>query len=203
MGFNLRRFNSPLRRIRKICPDVRPSDLDGATDEEAEGLAEAVARVKVAAHGQADMGGWVEVTNPYSTTPLVHPEPWYGGGTFDKPRNENFPGGGGQHISDEKEEKSTRGTGTNEDFTPDLRKTKIRDKMKAKSFPTDEYQWAVTFPLREWDDPEKVKGQMSEYGRDAEVQGKSVRVLVDDYDAALKIQRARPGTRVTRKRRGT
>lgn len=196
MPYNLRRARRPINRIRQICPEVRPSDLDGASDEELEEILSVLKPVKKAIGPGGSLGpSWVEVDNynPYSPDPMVTPKGWYGGGPFDKPRRDNFPGGQDPLSSGPDEAKNYP---VRSNF-PDAAFKGKGDKTR----PKDEFQWKISLPLRQWDDPEKIVKRMSEVGDHVESDDRNVFLVVDDYEDAVIVQRMFPGTIVERRRR--
>ena len=176
MPFNLRKARSPLGRLRSICPDIRPNDLEGASDEEIETLIACLQgkAVKVAIGPGGSLGpSWYEAGpnyDPYSNSSTYSPAssdtmfnwaPHAGGGTMSKERNEQFPGG--ENAKTQRYPKSVQYPGAS-----NLSKNIIR--------PKDEFQWEVQYDLDHWEDLDKIKNQVSKLGGDVEFSDRHVSV---------------------------
>jgi hypothetical protein len=194
MPFNLRRQRSPLRRIRASCPDVRPSDLEGAGDDELERLASRVESITKKAIGPGGSLGpsWVEVDGPPMASPMVRALPIWGGGTLEKQRRD-LPGGQ-DPLGGGKGKAKNYPVGGN---FPD----ELNLDGEGASGTEDGFEWEVSFDLREWDDPDKVKKWLSGIGGDVESDGRRMVAVVGAYKDAISVQRRYPGTIISRRRR--
>lgn len=189
-NFNLsraRRPERPIDTIRKVCPDIRLSDL-GLTSEELGLLANSLKskpEVKEAVHGRGD--NWTEVGpsfNPYQTSPLVNPAPEFGG----RWRN-NFPGGGDHHINDDKDkQKHLKGNAVNEDFDPVLKRQKINDMLREKGLDNKCDIYLVFLELFDDECPCKELAK-TVFGDDGDSDGSDVFMVAKDFDFALRIER--------------
>lgn len=199
MSFNLKRTRSSLR-IRDMFPDIKNSDLDVVNEEEAINLFKKIGIFKIA-HGHGSLGTWTEVSpnvDPYNTSYYVKGAPWFGGGTSDTERKQ-FPDGTDNNTNKEKNsDEMTRGQG--DDFFPSWRKNKINESIMQDS-PVDEYEYLVSFTTRYWDDTDKIRNNMSQFGKEVKSDPKSIYVVTNGYEQAIGIQRAMPGTIITRRKR--
>jgi hypothetical protein len=191
MKFNLNK-TSGIDMIRRLCPDVKAEDLDGASEEELVVLA---SRLKKKAFGPGGSLGpsWTQVDN--SLSDLVRAVPQFGGGTFDQQRK-NLPGGtSNQTNKSQNSDEQTRGTP--EDATPELKRLRMMERGRSSlSDPDGEY--VVSFKLRPWDDENQIKKML---GEGAESDGVEVRVVVESFEKAVSKQNALPLAIVNRRRR--
>jgi hypothetical protein len=206
MPFNLRKARSPLNRLRSICPDIRPSDLEGASDEELETLIACLQgkAVKVAIGPGGSLGpSWYEAGpgydpysnsstySPYSSDTFFNWAPHAGGGTRSKERNEQFP-----HGENPKSQRSTK----NRDYPQSGNYPEDLERKRVK-MPMDEFQWEIHYELDHWEDPDKIKNQVSKLKGSVEFSERHVSLVVDSYEEATSIQREWPAATVTRRSR--
>lgn len=202
MGFNLKRAKlsrKPLARLRsfKGCEGLRPSDLDGMEEKEMHNFfhslreAGSAKDVKTAYHGQGDTFFPVGPDyNPYKTSPLVNnPGPEFGGRW-----RRDFPGSGDQHINDDSDKPKSE-SGHGDDSDPSGQKRRINElltKIKGPAF-------MVKVDLSEEEEPteERAKGIFGEKGQ---TDGKSVFIIVDGYEEALRFQHNHPKAVIERKK---
>ena len=192
--FNLRakRRKHPLGKLRALsddCLDLRPSDIAGLSDEEAKYLADRFrkeASVRTAYHG--DAGTFFPVdpnSNPYKSSPLVNANPPFGGRW-----RGDFPGSGDQHINDDSDkQKSTRGDSANDDFDPAMKKVRMNDLMDGILGP----KYVVRLILGDHEDATDGRAQEL-LGSGAKAKGRSMYVELPNYERALRLQRAVPGS---------
>lgn len=196
MSFNLKRAKKskrPLQRLRSLsddCAGLRPSDLDGMSEKEMHNFfysvksAQSQGETKVAIHGNGDTFFPVgNDYNPYKTSPLVNnPGPEFGGRW-----RRDFPGSGDQHINDDADKKKD-GKGNGDDNDPHAQKERVNDLLSKIKGP----KYVVRMRLAEEDEPSEEKAR-SIFGEGGQTDGKSVYVIIDGYEAALKLQRKVPG----------
>ena len=201
MSFNLRakRKKSPMSELRSLdddCANIRPSDLDGMSDDEMRRLVNLVpktAMIRTAYHG--DAGTFFPVSpdfNPYRTSPLVNnPGPQFGGRW-----RQDFPGSGDQHINDDSDKsKSLQGEAANDDFNPEIQKVRINDLMEKIKGP----KYVVRMRLPEDQEPNTEKAKRM-FGEDGMVDRKSIYVIVNGYEEAIRLQQKFPGCSVEPKK---
>ena len=180
--FNLKKSKKrrAIDRLREIDPDIRYSDLE-LDEKDVEYLAGIISpekETKIAVHGRGD--NWTEVGpgySPYNTSPLVNSTPEFGGRW-----KKNFPGSGDQHINDDGDKsKSTRGTGTNDDFNPVLKRDKINREIGRSPY-------KIMISLTDDQSPsEQLAKEL--LGDDGKHDNTSIFVEVDDFQHALEIER--------------
>lgn len=182
--------------IRRLCPDVRADDLEGASNEELVALAK---RLEKEAFGPGGSLGpsWTQVDNydPYKSSYYTTAVPQFGGGTFDQQRK-NLPSGTNNETNkSQNTDQQTRGT--TEDATPEIKRLRMMDKERG-SLPEPDAEYIVSFTLRPWDSEEEIKRML---GEGAKSDGRQVNVTVNSYEEAVGKQRGLRGTIVTRKTR--
>jgi hypothetical protein len=189
MPFNLKakRSSRPIDNLRLLGDEfshIRRSDLDGMSDEEINAILRSVAEAgasketKTALHGTGDT--WSPVGpdyNPYTPSPLSTGAPEFGGRWRDDI-------GSGSHLIDE-----TSGTGGNPAVPAALEKTLAPIRK--------EYVVRLRLPEDQRPSEEKAKETFGEKGR---TDGRSIYVIVEDFENAMKIQRAIPQSVVERRR---
>ena len=132
MSFNLRNKKSkrPIDRLRSLsedCSNLKPSDLDGISEQELHhflyDIKKTAGIIKEAYHGE---GSTFLPTgpdfNPYKTSPLVNNQGPEFGGRWRK----DMPGAGGAHINDDSDTPKS-GAGEGDDFDEGLHKQRINN----------------------------------------------------------------------------
>ncbi len=193
MGFNLRakrtrRLIDKLRSLSDDCSGLRPSDLDGMSEKDMYHTyhdLKRTASIKTATHGHGET--WTPVGNdynPYKTSPLVNNQgPEFGG----RWRND-LPGGGDQHIDDDSD-KNKSGKGGPDDADPNQKNNRINYLVENIRGP----KYVVRLRLTEEAEPTEDKA-IEVFGDEGKSDGKSVYVVCDGYDQAIKRQQSVPGS---------
>jgi len=196
MSFNLhakrqKRLINKLRSLSDDCADLRPSDLDGMSEKEMHHVYHGLkgktktANVKTAVHGFGET--WTPVPNdysPYRTSPLVN----YEGPEFGGRWRRDFPGAGDMHINDDSDkEKSLKGNAVDEDFDPQLQKTRINEMTEGIRGSS----YVVRLRLTEEEEPSREKAR-NIFGEEGQTDGKSVFIIVNGFENALEWQRKLP-----------
>ena len=186
-----------MRSLADDCSGLRPSDLDGMSEQEMDDLCYHVRKnavshgieTKTAIHGAGET--WNPVApdyNPYKTSPFVN----YQGPEFGGRWRRDMPGEGDQHINDDSDKnKSTRGDSSRDDFDPNLQEHRLQDLTDQIKGPT----FVVRLRLSEEDEPSEAKAKEI-FGDDGRTDGKSIYVLVPGFEAATQLQRRIPGSQV-------
>lgn len=198
MSFNLKakrsqRMLDKMRSLSDDCANLRPSDLDGMSEEDMyhfyHGIERHAGAVKTAIHGMGETWNPVgQDYSPYKTSPLVNNQGPEFGGRWRR----DMPGAGDQHINDDGDkDKSGRGDSDRDDFDPNLQKHRLEaltDQIKGPTF-------VVRIRLSEEEEPSDKKA-IEIFGDDGRTDGKSVYVLTNGFESALEIQRRHPGATV-------
>jgi len=197
MKFNLKK-QSGLAKLREACPEIRPDDLDGASEEEIVSLA---SRIEKKAFGPGGSLGpsWTQVDNssPYKSSYYTTAVPQFGGGGDGYYPNRNKLPGGTSNQTNKSQNSDEQTRGRTEDATPELKRLRMME-LERSSLPDPEGEYVVSFKLRPWDDPEQIKKML---GEGAESDGIEVRVVVDSFDEAVGKQRGSPQIMVNRRTR--
>lgn len=190
--FNLRRARNPrpIDELRRLpgCSDIRADDMCDITDDEMRKLASSA---KTAMHGRAD--GLYEMPsagyNPYNTDIRVRTP----GGNVDRGWNK-LPSSNNRIDEDGSEEKSTRGNDPDEY----LRNKKITDLMEG-DLENLSGAYIVRLLLKDTEDPDEVGNK---YFGDLHwnSDGKSISMIVDDFQEASRLQQQIPGSVVEKRR---
>jgi hypothetical protein len=186
MPFNLRakRAKRPIDKLRSLDDELsrlRHSDLDGMSDEEMNSLFRSVStaaaskETKTAVHGAGD--GWIPVADPYKADPRTTGVPQNGG------RWRDDIGSGTQLID------GTR--------TPDANPV-VPVSLDEILSPMHKDEYLVRLRLPE--DQEPSEGKAKEvFGEDGRADGRSIYVVVNDFENAMKIQRDVPQAVIERR----
>lgn len=195
MAFNLRakrqkRLIEKLRSLSDDCAGLRPSDLDGMSENDMYYMyhdLKKTANVKIATHGHGET--WIPVGNdynPYKTSPLVN----YQGPEFGGRWRRDMPGGGDNQINDDGDkQKNTKGDDSGE--SQNAKEDRVNSLIEGIRGP----KYVVRLRLTEDEEPNDDKAK-DIFGDDGQTDGKSVYVIVDGYEKAIQLQRKTPGAMV-------
>jgi hypothetical protein len=193
-----KKMKRPINKIRTLpgCEDVRNGDLEGIDEKDLNELYHKTSKLSQSKkttktadpHGFGNTWTPVDVSyNPYKTSPLVNAAPQFGGRW-----NKDFPSGGDMHINDDSDkEKNTRGNAMDDDFDPKMRKNRVDDLTRKLK----DGQYVVRLQLNEGEEPTGDRAQQV-FGPDGKADGRSIYIIVDGFDNAIKKQRDVPHAKV-------
>jgi len=195
MKFNLSKV-SGMAMIRRLCPDVKADDLEGASNEELVSLAKRLEKEAIGPGGSLGPS-WTQVDNhdPYKSSYYTTAVPNFGGPPVNEHQRGPLPSTNNQTNKSQNSDEQTRGT--SDDATPELKRLRMMDKERG-SLPDPDAEYIVSFILRPWDTEDEIKKIL---GDDAKSDGKQVSVTVNSYEEAIVKQRGLRGTIVTRRTR--
>jgi hypothetical protein len=196
MKFNLSKKSSGMAMIRRLCPDVKADDLEGASNEELVSLAKRLEKVAIGPGGSLGPS-WTQVDNydPYKGSYYTNAVPNFGGPPVNDHQRGPLPSTNNQTNKSQNSDEQTRGT--NDDTAPALKRLKMMDKERG-SLPEPDAEYVVSYLLNPWNDVDEIKTIL---GEGSKCDGIQVTVTVNSYEEAIGKQSGLAGIIVTRRMR--
>jgi hypothetical protein len=192
MKFNLSKKSSGMAMIRRLCPDVKADDLEGASNEELVSLAKRLEKEAIGPGGSLGPS-WEQVDN--NTSYYTRAVPNFGGPPVNEHQRGPLPSTNNQTNKSQNSDEQTRGT--NDDTAPELKRLKMMDKERG-SLPEPDAEYVVSYILNPWNNVDEIKNILGEGSKSDGIQ---VTVTVNSYEEAIAKQSGLAGIIVTRRMR--